>query len=81
MYVAVVLILIATFLLGLFALGFLVVNALSIVLVLFGVNVPAFGFLSYLASGFLLVYIRGYFRSESSVVKSFQEYLNKANKE
>ena len=72
---------ITVFLLGLLAIGFLVVNALSIVLALFGIVVPAFGFLGYLSSGFLLVYIRGYFNSEQSLSKSIQKYIDKLSKE
>ena len=75
------LIFITVFLLGLLAIGFLVVNAISIILALFGIIVPAFGFLGYLSSGFLLVYIRGYFNNEQSLSKSLQKYIDKLNKE
>lgn len=53
---------IVVFILGLAAVGFLVVNALTLVLALFGVIIPVFGFIEYLAVGFLLTYIRGYIK-------------------
>jgi len=66
------LVFITTFLLALLLVGFLLVNAFTVVLALFGVIIPAFG---------IIEYIRGYFNKDLGVGgiirKRFDEIKNK----
>ena len=76
-----ILIFIIVFLLGLLLVGFLLVNAVTAVLALFGIIVPVFGIIEYISVAFILVYIRGYFIKDSAIGdviwKRFIEIKNK----
>ena len=71
---AAILIFITVFVLVLLLLGFLVLNSISVLLTAFGVSMPVFGFIHYLASGYLLTHIRGYFNNKDTIM---MEYVNK----
>lgn len=60
-------------------LGFLVLGSISVLLTAFGVAMPVFGFIHYLAFGYLLVHIRSYFNTENSISNAMMEYVNKIN--
>ena len=76
-----ILIFIVVFLLGLLLVGFILVNAITAVLALFGIIVPVFGIIEYISVAFILVYIRGYFIKDSAIGdviwKRFIEIKNK----
>ena len=60
-------------------LGFLVLSSISVLLTAFGVAMPVFGFIHYLAFGYILVHIRGYFNNKNSISNTMMEYVNKIN--
>ena len=59
--------------------GFLVLGSISVLLTAFGVAMPVFGFIHYLAFGYLLTHIRGYFNNKKSILNAMEEYINKIN--
>ena len=76
-----ILIFIIVFLLCLLLVGFLLVNAVTAVLALFGIIVPVFGVIEYISVAFILVYIQGYFNKGLGVGdiirKRFDKIKNK----
>ena len=78
---AAILIFITVFVLVLVLLGFLVLSSISVLLTAFGVAMPVFGVIHYLASGFLLVYTKGYFNKDSNIFSVFKDTKLKFNKE
>lgn len=77
---AAILIFITVFVLVLVLLGFLVLSSISVLLTAFGVAMPVFGFIHYLAFGYLLVHIRGYFNNKESILNAMDEYIKNTNK-
>ena len=76
-----ILIFIIVFLLCLLLVGFLLVNAVTAVLALFGIIIPVFGVIEYISVAFILVYIQGYFNKGLGVGdiirKRFDKIKNK----
>ena len=76
-----ILIFIIVFLLCLLLVGFLLVNAVTAVLALFGIIIPVFGVIEYISVAFILVYIRGYFNKDLGIGgiirKRFDKIKNK----
>lgn len=76
---AAILIFITVFVLVLLLLGFLVLSSISVLLTAFGVSMPVFGFIHYLAFGYLLTHIRGYFNNKDTIINAMKEYINNIN--
>ena len=76
-----IIIFIIVFLLCLLLVGFLLVNAVTAVLALFGIIIPVFGVIEYISVAFILVYIQGYFNKGLGVGdiirKRFDKIKNK----
>lgn len=75
------LVFIIMFLVALLLVGFLIVNAFTVVLSLFGFIIPAFGVLEYMSVGFILSYFRGYFNKSTSIGHIMQEHFAKIKTE
>lgn len=59
--------------------GFLVLGSISVLLTAFGVAMPAFSFIHYLAFGYFISFIRSFFGGKKGVFTVMNELINDVN--